>query len=234
MSAASFIHQLSSVHLITDGAEYAYDGTILGIGSKVVRLPEIHAAYTIRGSRGSYKEGVRAVCEAAPSFEALLANIGPACEVIFRDALTNAEPGVNLDLAGFELTIIGYSDERGQPEGWTLATYPKATQHDLPGYEPYKLQLLPAMFVRPGVPSMFAAMGLERPITMLEELLEVDPVTAAAGLLVEQRKIEADEEPIKGVRCVGGFGELTTVTAKGVSTIEVIRWDDTIGEAIGG
>lgn len=232
MSACSYFRQGDRAHLVTDAASYRNDGTIVELASKVVRVPAIGAAYSIRGALGGYRDWIDGFVAGARSFEDLLSKAERAVGWIHRNAARNQSADSIPDLAHFELTMAGYSTDREQCEGWTISTFPAGGPGDLPGYAPFALLELPVFIARPGVASLASVLGAN--ITTIEQLDALDPVLVAADLLNAQREVVATERGLRGVRCVGGFGELTTVTAEGVSTIEVIRWDDRVGDKIGG
>lgn len=231
MSACSYIYQNDKVHLITDAARYEYDGTIIEIRSKVVHLRAARAAYAIRGALGTYTETIQQALEQRSSLDEILRDLGQICRVVHRIASMFAGEEIIPEQAHFELSIIGYSDNLGGLGGWTLSTHSEATDCDLPDYAPYKVQEMPACFVRPGIGSITQALG-GGPLESLDDLCAVDPVTAASSILSEQRAAAYSGKGLDSVRCVGGFGELTTATKDGTASIEVIRWDDRPGAKI--
>ncbi|WP_267380527.1 MULTISPECIES: hypothetical protein [unclassified Sphingomonas] len=208
MSAVSVIVQSCSVSLLTDGALCAHDGTLRAIASKVAINQRLRMAIVgigrIRPNEIAAKIPVRSQNEAIRSLPAFLA----------MHRQWNAENAADYERAGrndCHLIVGLWSDDEDAPEAWIVGS---SQAFFGPSYRPFTLAQIDQLCMPP------IAAGAFDPAVF-------DPRASGAAVLSEQRK-----HLNRGKHWVGGFGELTTVTAEGVNFDRLLGWSDKVGEAI--
>lgn len=227
MSAMNLIQQTDAVHLISDGARYERDGTVLGFLPKTFVLEKARSAIGIRGrtphiapedllASANFDEVLRALPDVVRSMQNMLHENEPD---------ENFEPFRN-----FECVAIGWSDIRDQPEAWGISTQVEENSDmfsNVPDFKPFKVFELPLLIAAPGVSlsSLFGELG------SMEDVDALDPRAAGRAILEAQRRT-AYEFDGANVHCVGGYGEITSVTRSGVGKQRLVDWPDVIGQKI--
>lgn len=227
MSAINVIQQTDATHLVTDGASYARDGTIVDLCEKVFVLPAARCAYTMRGRTS---DGIPEILHYLESLEEVL-ELMPILSKVLHRKLHAVEPQEIFEpLRNFEIVIAGWSTVRERPEAWALAT----RRHEIDdifmhveSFEPYTLYELPILVTAPGV-SLSALFGS---LTSMADVDALDPESAALALLEAQRA-KAWTVGDRDIHCVGGFGDLTTIDRDGVRTRRIVEWPDKPGKPI--
>lgn len=219
MSAFYAINYGDRIELLTDGAVYMEDGTLIATREKVVRLASIPAAITARGALepmdavGFYLEMVGAV---TGSFD-------DAMIYLDRFIAKVNEQGA----PAFEMVVCGISEQAGP----VMAYFCTAQAH--PQFEPYKLyQIFDA--------ELCAGAALDSPAEMAAAGITADSVRhglAAKGAdIMELMRRRAGPNPIKPdlppLYGIGGHCDLTVIRADGVTTTRLRTWPDRIGEKI--
>lgn len=212
------------LHILTDAAMYQQDQTVVAFGTKVWPVSHWPGLVTCAGNAA-----------AVPLFGWALAQQFASWDDLIDDAergLANLADTVSKwGLGHAAVLLAGISATRG-PEAYTFQTMetlpPGVTREEAeasPYYQPpYVLVRLPDTIMTPPVP-------LETVIAANFEGIDVDaePDVAVWGMrkhLVMQRAMPLPD----GVGGIGGFGELTTISADGVSQRVVDHWP---GDAIG-
>ncbi|KQN19439.1 hypothetical protein ASE86_13285 [Sphingomonas sp. Leaf33] len=234
MSSIIIIQQAEAVHLITDGAHYERDGTLGLIGSKVRQLPRAETVFALRGI-GAFEpfEEIFASCR---SFDDVIDTI-PSALAFFDLAVRTSVPDAGFPHLGLELVAAGWSDAR---QAWSVgiasplpARYPQdqvGISH-LPGYVQYEPFVAAPLSCAPPV-DIEKAVG--RSIPDPAAVNELYPAAAGLAIIEAQRLVpcdlSADGDGFQYV--VGGFAELTTVSASGISHRILRTWPDEIGRRL--
>jgi hypothetical protein len=208
------------VHVVTDGAIYRQDQTVVAFGNKVAAVPHWPGIVTSAGNAA-----------ATPLFGWDLAQQFASFDDLIRDGeavLPELSRSFGLPSAA-TMIFAGISAERG-PEAYSFRTEdvvpPMSTREELEASEcydaPFKLVKLPAVVMTP-VPSdqSIAAgyAGLD---------VDADPESALWSMrkvLTMQRHMKLPE----GLGGIGGFGQLTTISADGIAQRIIQRWPDVLG-----
>ena len=141
-----------------------------------------------------------------------------AASVLYRGLLERCEHG-----STFDLVIAGWSDERRRGETYVL------TDHGRYGFPPWTLKDFGKVLI---MPADAETMGRIR-LTPRELEGHLDPVRDGLRILEAQRHTKglqgAETEPSHGV---GGFAQLTTITAREITTRILKWWPDLIGQKL--
>lgn len=223
------------VHIATDGAHYLSDGIVQGIAPKTFPVPSWPGVVAARG----------------PSFAPMI--VGQMLALKFQsfdsmvEGVSDALPGLldrmfldeyDQDSKTMELIFAGYSKSRGTPEAYFLRTGdalpPDMTAEEVAAVKSRENVVAGSSF----------------------QLIKLPPV--ANGPLIDQATMQStgyegiciDDKPEQVIRdlrtclevqrhiafgdqhLVGGVGHVLTVDKKGITTRELCRWGDQIGEPI--
>jgi hypothetical protein len=212
--------------LITDGASYGPDGTLLAAAPKVDLLP--HFSGFVMHSGGSAW---------TPAIAAMFAHIAADIDDLFVKAawilqeVENKFEGISAEPMG-RVIFGGWSDEKQQmrlgvifsEEAAGLDQGGKGSEVIRP--DAFTLQEFEGdqLLCQPPIGAKVFTEGLGSPIYDLAQIKDVDEF--ASFLLTAQRAIGA---PHRGV---GAFGQITRITRAESSTRIFERYDDVIGEVM--
>lgn len=235
MSACNVWCGRDRVHLMTDGAGYRLDtGDVVSIRSKVTELPNSRSAFATLGTVGPHLEWLEKRFARSQSFDELITWAGHHAREgheMARERIT-FEDGHVLE---FELTFIGWSDDSGQAEAWSLMSHSEPAHDPWENYEPFvPARIFPAL-LRPGVGSSAEAavvLGLEKEWRTPDEFYAVDVEQAALALLEAQRALKLPLPNGLEAHQVGGFIELTTASKSGITRQVLKEWPDQVGQLI--
>lgn len=219
MSAFYAINYGDRIELLTDGAIYMEDGTLIATREKVVRLASIPAAITARGAMepldavGLYLEMVGAI---TGSFDASMIQL----DGFIAKMKEQGAPA-------FEMVICGISEQAGP----VMAYF--CTAQAYPQFEPYKLYQVFDV-------ELCAGAALDSPAEMAAAGITADSVKdglAAKGAdIMELMRRRAGPNPIKPdlppLYGIGGHCDLTVIRPEGVTTTRLRTWPDVVGEKI--
>jgi hypothetical protein len=215
MSCFLAVTYADRVELLTDGAWYEPDGTLIKFAEKVWRSPFLSMAITARGDMDAagLVAGTIIASGMALSFDDTIR----AIEQMLVARRAAPPQAVN----HYELLIAGISETRG-PIQFTFGTL----AYD--GAAAFTLASRPAMYAGPGmVPAEVAGLGkgaFDEGLGVhgadFMEIARQHPSTSPA---------HPDEPLLYGI---GGHVDLTVVTAAGVTTTRLRTWPDVIGEKI--
>lgn len=221
MTAINVLLSPTAVHVLSDGAGYLPDGTIVSIQSKVLPIAGANAVLAARG----YIAFAHLFAErlaAFGSFDELAAGATAAILEVIAHARGKFAPGV-LD-EPLDLVLAGWSESRDQAEAFALFN------HDAYGIPAWELTPIGEGYISPGNADFFERLeeiGLD-PLSS-----DFDPQTDGLRLLEEQR---AMRWPLLGggetIRSVGGFCQLTMVRRDEISSRILKRWPDEVGRKI--
>lgn len=211
MSALNLFVGGDAAHLVTDGALYELDGVIGAIASKVVRSDALCTCigYSGRTNPVAIADALRA---RAPTSQAEFLSILPAVAADLRQLNAAGRPQDEADeVNDLQLVVAMFDRAASRPRGFMVSTAP-------------------------------AWMGVSFPVLQLVEVRQIvvpaidwtPPFSheRALGLLEAQRR-SPFRLPTGDQLCVGGFGELHTVSVAGVHREELVRWPDVVGRSVG-
>ncbi|WP_027556196.1 hypothetical protein [Bradyrhizobium sp. Cp5.3] len=219
MSAIITLAQSDRVHILTDGAAYRPDGTITHFTQKVRAVPHLELAFAMRGAAIGFGPIAEEIQAAATSFDWLRTVIVPlikACSEAYANLLQQCEAGPD-----FEVVVAGISETTG-PSAYLVASHGRYGEpwivHDLPG-----LVALPC--------DEEILHGIRTIVPPGASPDDVDPAREGVAIMEIQRKKPNLDN---GDHCVvGGFAQLTTIAASGISTRIIHRWDeDVVGQKV--
>jgi hypothetical protein len=226
MTAMNIIKRRDEIILITDGAAYAQDGTLLFAASKVDLLPQF-SGFVMQSGGSAWTPAIVALFGSVASdtddlfdkVEQILPEIEnkyrgisaePLGRVLFggwsktqrqmRLGAVYSEDAANLDQDGKGSQVI-------RPDAYTL--------HEFEGDQ---------LLTQPPIGAQLWIDAFGGPIYGLDQIKDVDDF--ASNLLAAQRTIGA---PFRGV---GVFGQITKITKSESTTRVFERYDDEIGDVM--
>lgn len=242
MSAFLSLRKSDEILLMADGAMYEPTGILTKIGSKIHRVPNMRAAIVARGPSSFCAAFLDYVAERGRfrDFDDLIIRCPVLLSEFCASALTTAKLSERKN--AYELVIAGFSESRKKSETYT-AVGPKLIELDwCIGKKPHALYPTKTLYTGgPGLselPSLFLdwfTAALKRKADphrfdsfrpQAEGLAFFEAMRNSSVHGVFEDKQEAS------FYCVGGFVELTRITAKGISS-EILRyWPDKVGARI--
>jgi hypothetical protein len=231
MSALNGIVQREAVHLLTDGASYRSDGRIFDIGSKIQAFPAARVAIGWAGfnpmeaiRKGIRKHKARTALEILAALPSILRDTTSDYERVYAwqrrfpvlTWLTGSEPHPPC------LSVLVALWDDG-PQLWAIHSDNEIDAR----LEPFvPVRLMRSLDLMPGTePAVF---GRE---VAFEDRSSFDPARDGLALLEHQRR-EPWAKENGDQYLVGGFAELTTVSADGVHQRRLDTWPDKIGRKI--
>lgn len=219
MSAYLAVNYGDRIELLTDGAVYTEDGTLIATREKVVRIASIPCAITARGAMepldaiGLYLEMVGAI---TGSFDATMVQI----DSLITKMKDQGGPS-------FEMVICGISET----DGPVIAYF--CTAKAYPQFEPFTLYRIYDA-------ELCAGAALDSPAEMAAAGITADSVkdglaTKGADIMELMRgragpnPLKPDLPPLYGI---GGHVDHTVIRADGVTTTRLRTWPDRVGEKI--
>lgn len=208
------------VHVLTDAAQYR-EGAVVSFGNKSAPLSQWPGVITATGSAFNVTLFRSGLGEKFPTWDAMVAGAEPELPQMVRD----------YDLMHSSVFLAGISKERG-PEIYVFdndALLPdhisKAEWEASPHYSaPYTLKKLPDVIMTPQV---------DVETVVAADFDGIDVEDDPELVVWEMRKHLAMQRSMPlpdGIGGIGGFAELTTVSAEGVTQRIIERWpDDKIG-----
>ena len=228
MTAINVIRQANAVHVLTDGIVCNSEGIITEVGPNAFTLPNLPAALAIRGPTQFMPFLVHRLSRECQSFDELLKKVVPAAlEVHISIPMTLGYGDVR---PSFDLVVAGWSNERGRPESFVMTNQ---ENHDQVGLATaaWRLMPLPDVLIAPSVGmAQINTVGWRAP----ENAEAFQPSIDGIKLLRAQRLSKGLRAgpPDRDIDSVGGFIQLTTVHAQGVSSTILHRWPDRAGQRI--
>ncbi|OSJ33180.1 hypothetical protein BSZ19_16175 [Bradyrhizobium japonicum] len=219
MSAANIIVASDGAHLVSDSLVWSTaDQTITAICNKAILLPQVNAAATIRAEAFVVFQAVSLALSTmtASGFDEFKQTIGPTLmELNDRMAAMGAA-------SPFEVSVAGISEQNG-PSGFRITTLQGEGGH----LEPWQIVEMPRGFSP-------CPCNTDAQETEIRSALETAPrnlESHAIAALKTQRDIAKRDHLAGREPCwVGGFAQLTTISAGGISTRIIHRWpDDVVG-----
>ncbi|MCK1295320.1 MULTISPECIES: hypothetical protein [unclassified Bradyrhizobium] len=222
MSAANLIVGSDGAHLISDALVWSTaDQTITAICNKATLLPQFRAAATIRAEHFVVFQAVSLALStiAASGFDEFQQAIGPTLKELNdrMAAMGAASP--------FEVSVAGIS-EQGGPSAFRMTTLQAGSEH----IEPWQIVEMPRGFSP--CPCNTESQETEIRVAIEKAPASLDGHVIAA--LKTQGDIASRDFTEGRTPCwVGGFGQLTTIGASGISTRIIPRWpNDVVGQKL--
>ena len=220
MTAVAAILTDKAAHLISDGAVINPDGTVAGFVAKQVVLPHLSAVLCLRGMREFIPHVANIVGltdRLGPAGFDQLREIAPFLLRKFSEGLSQAAQYRGAS-GLFDVFVAGISEAQG-PAAYLISN------HDGHRLEPFDV-----FDIAEGVciPDDDAALEAARKAIVLG----ADPAAVSTGLLEAMRRVKVADVHERTTCQAGGFGQLTTVTAEGMTTRVVCTWPDRVGERL--
>lgn len=198
------------VELLTDGAIYADDGTLLDIRRKVWTSDRLPLAITGRGHSGMVEAMATAML-----FAASIGSFDEAVERIDGVLRRRAEKGAPAD---FEVVLVGISESRGP-----VIYYAASRDVHGAGFEPWRLHDVGREFGGGNVVDV-------------SDLYDGDGLLNIGVELFERMRAVPGPNPTRpdlpDLYGIGGHIDWTVVAANGAETMRIWEWPDVIGEPI--
>lgn len=230
------------IMILTDGAHYLADGTLIGLAAKGSPVPSWPGYVVGRGPSVASIELGYALAMRFSTFDDLIAGV--------EDILPSEVAHLNLShfdgaaAATIELVLAGFSKDRSGPEAYLIRSsdlLPPGMDQDafdamrlennaagrvVASGDAYKLERLPDVAVAPAIPqsdreaSGYAGIDPDEPDgQVLNDLM----------LAIELQR----QQLVNDAHFVGGMAVLTTITPNSISQRVVKRWErDAVGEPI--
>lgn len=217
MSAFMTVNYGDRIEMLTDGAVYEPDGTLIDIREKVYRLSSVPAAVTFRGAIGPleavglYLDTVAAIVGFDGAMEHLPAFID-------KMRLEN--------IPAFEIIIAGISEQDGPVVAYfnTFPAYPE--------FEPFKLYRVDLPDFGGGspiTPKDLIAAGLT-PGDFKDGLAERG--ADFMEIMRRQKGTNPTAPDLPEIHGIGGHVDHTVIRPDGVTTTRLRTWPDVVGEKI--
>lgn len=222
MSAGNLIVASDGAHLISDALVWnTADQTILAITPKVIMLPQFLAAATIRAEQFVVFQAVGLALSTmtASGFDEFKQAIGPTLKDLNdrMAAMGAASP--------FEVSVAGISEQQG-PSGFRITTLAGGSEH----LESWRAVEMPRGFNPCPCNTEADEQEIRAALATAPASLEGHAIAA----LKTQREIAQRDYAAGRTPCwVGGFAQLTTIAAGGISTRIIHRWhEDVVGSRL--
>lgn len=219
MSAANLTIASDGAHLVSDGLVWnTADQTITAICNKAILLPQFRAAATIRAEQFVVFQAVSLALStmAASGFDDFKQAIGPTLREL------NDRMSAMGAASSFEVSVGGISEQRG-PSGFRMTTLQGEGGH----LEPWRVIDFPRGFSPCPCNSEADEQEIRAAIQKAPATLDGHAVAAlTAQREIARRDFEAGRQPC----WVGGFAQITTISAESIATRIIHRWaDDVVG-----
>ena len=131
----------------------------------------------------------------------------------------------------FELVVVGWSLARGGPTSWILSTHDR-TMAGGRALKPWELTELPEVLIAPPINESSLSTGWTAPASAQHFRPEEDGLALLKAQRLSRRELPDSRTGIVSSHIVGGFVQLTSVTARGVNASILHWWPDEIGRKI--
>lgn len=227
MSAFLSAQDGAEIVILTDGAGYKNDGTVVTLGSKVTVGKVAPIAVTTRGSHALGLAFQARICKAAD-----VLGVDKALAIIEEEFPSLASDPKYNGLDCFHIHIAAYSESRGLI---------RLSGHNLPqaftdGEEPGRLVVVDGTYTAgtPASKAMYAACGVterRKGERLGDFLFRVGPNLMEAWRRTPAALMPGDDQDGPQY-LIGGQCDFTLVTPDGAATATLKTWPDQIGEKI--
>jgi hypothetical protein len=233
MAAINVIRQRQAVHILSDGAFCDPTGIVCEIGPNAFALPHLPAALAIRGSTHFMPFLVHRLSRECRSFDDMLGRIVPvAHEVHVSFPMAFGTLGYGSIEPDFDIVAVGWSKSRGVPASYLVCSHDRAVAQGLAATA-WQLVELPDVLIAPPIAEkQISAVGWEVPHSPESFRPDVDGVALLKVQRLSRRQLDVSSGMRGEVYVVGGFIQLTSVSAHGVSSDVLHWWPDEVGRRI--
>lgn len=227
MTAINVIVTRDAAHLITDGLLTPPAAGELSVpigmnrllGSKCYPLPHLGLAVAVRGAAALGPAIASTVSYLGETFDSIKDGLARTLRKEFSlSGLRQLESTYGPEGKNLDIVVAGWSPKLNRPDAFFIVTH-----GNHPGIAPWQTIDTGPHMIAPSRPELLAE--FEPRITALiaaDDLRSLD--TLAGDLIDRQRTIESN---------VGGFAQVTTITADSTSSRIIARYDEVIGESAG-
>jgi hypothetical protein len=233
MTAINVIRQRQAVHILSDGAFCDATGIVCEIGPNVFALPHLPAALAIRGATHFMPFLVHRLSRECRSFDDMLGGIVQAAlEVHNTFPMAFGTLSYGAIEPDFDIVAVGWSKARGLPASYLVCSQNRAVAHGIEANAWQPVELPEVLIAPPIAEKQISAAGWSVPYSAESFRPEADGL----ALLKAQRLSQRELDPRTGMRgyvCeVGGFVQLTSVSADSLSSRVLHWWPDKVGRRI--
>ena len=221
MSAINVLVQSKAVHFLTDGAGYDADRTFLMRGPKILPVPHLSCAISVRGPASARPILCELLSHVGTSYNELRSSaaeaVREACK-FYAPVFAQCSTGSDL-----EEVVGGFTDE-GLPDAYMVAS------HSRYGSEPWMVTPIEGLTFLPNDQKLHARVVASLPAGATPDDLDF----AKVGLAIMELQRSNPEASSEGDnKCaIGAFAQMTTITVDGIQTKIIHRWPDVIGERV--
>lgn len=234
MTAINVAVQRDRLHVLTDSAHYFSNGVLYGFAPKAFPVPSWPGIVAARGPSFAAPILGQALAITFRSFDALVEGVSKALPDMLRLMPAMDDP----NLSPVELILAGYSKSRDEMESYLIRTSralpPGMTDDEMEALREREQIIEPDAFELIRLPQVAVA-PLPDACDLEDAGLDgVDPDDGPEKVIRGLRlciEIQRHMTP-GGYYSVGGAGQLMTLDKNGITTRELCRWDDQIGEPI--
>ena len=233
MAAINVIRQKQAVHIISDGAFCDASGIVREIGPSAFVLPHLPAALAIRGSSHFMPFLVHRLSRECRSLDDLLSKIvSVALEVHISFPMTFGTLEHGTIEPDFDLVVVGWSKARAGPASYLVSSHDRVVARGLTS-NAWQLLELPAVLIAPPIAEkQIAATGWSVPYSVESFRPDVDGIALIKAQRLSRRELD-DRSGVRGqAYAVGGFVQITSVSAHSVSSDVPYWWPDQVGRRI--
>jgi hypothetical protein len=233
MTATNVFLARDAVHLFTDGANYNDTGILVSVGPKVFTAPHLPLAVAACGARGASLDLGHMLAQRFQTFDELVGeveSIFPAFHAVYVDRYVAAGDGTREVAEMMALVLCGFSARRRRAEAYFLSTLdiPEDSDAVVPACSAFKLRQLGGVTAIPTPNVRLWQAGAMR-------AGEGEGRLRRNGIeLMEAQRRTRYEIANGGTFCtIGGFVQMTTVTADAIRQQVVRRWpEDQVGRKV--
>lgn len=224
MTAIFMARMPDGIIAASDGAFYGQDGTLTGVVSKLVLMPEKACVVTLQGPY-FYHVALRAGLGEAIDFDGVLGRIVDLTANAWLAAAN--EYGYS---RAFAMLIGGFSEARQRWETYWLNSEPWEAGGMQEPYEAWELTPAMATAWTPGYGrEACAAVGMDPDQPLGEQGMGCAEIAVRIICAARQQRIPIHGDEANGTCQVGGFVQLAQINRGSAWTEIAHRWPDVIG-----
>jgi len=233
MAAINVIRQKEAVHIISDGAFCDNTGIVYEIGPSAFALPHLPAALAVRGSSHFMPFLVHRLSRECRSFDDLLAKVARAAlEVHTSFPMTFGTLDYGTMQPDFDLVAVGWSKTRKAPASYLISSHDRVVAHGLTS-NAWQLLELPEVLIAPPIAErQITTSGWKVPYSVEAFRPDIDGVALLKAQRLSRRELDERSGARGQIHVVGGFIQVTTVSASGVNSNVLHWWPDEVGRII--
>jgi hypothetical protein len=233
MAAINVIRQREAVHIISDGAFCDNTGIVNEIGPSAFAIPHLPAALAIRGPSHFMPFLVHRLSRECRSFDDLLAKIvRAALEVHTSFPMTFGTLEYGTMQPDFDLVAVGWSKSRKATASYLITSHDRVIGRGLTSNAWQLLELPEVLIAPPIAEAQITTTRWKVPYSVESFRPDIDGIALLQAQRLSRREIDERSGMRGQVHVVGGFIQLTTVSAGGVNSNVLHWWPDAVGRRI--